>query len=300
MDRMGLERWLCRPVIRQGRNFYISCPFHSEKTPSGCLFIKDQSFHCFGCKKSVTFSELSKFINVGPYPEASYSVDFNDKDNKPDIVVPENLVKTYIKNLELFPNLIDRLIVRVPSIHLIKEYKLGYDVSKGRFTIPIYDTDNICRDIKYIGIPNLQPKQLSYPDSKPQLFNFNRHKDSKIIILSAGEWDVLVMQNMEFPAICSTKGEGSFRDEWVELLKSKKIFILYDQDDAGYMARTKIAEMLYRTSTVLLTNFDIEIGKGGDSSDYYFKHNKRRNDFIKLFQSSYPYEGKHKSIFTFS
>ena len=36
-------------LIRRGRNFVCSCPFHSEKTPSCTIYLDTQSFYCFGC-----------------------------------------------------------------------------------------------------------------------------------------------------------------------------------------------------------------------------------------------------------
>lgn len=36
-------------LIRRGRNYVCSCPFHSEKTPSCTIFTDNQSFYCFGC-----------------------------------------------------------------------------------------------------------------------------------------------------------------------------------------------------------------------------------------------------------
>jgi len=36
-------------LIRSGRNYVCSCPFHSEKTPSCTVFTDNQSFYCFGC-----------------------------------------------------------------------------------------------------------------------------------------------------------------------------------------------------------------------------------------------------------
>ncbi|MCI6560073.1 MAG: DNA primase, partial [Ruminococcus sp.] len=36
-------------LIRRGRNYVCSCPFHSEKTPSCTIYTDTQSFYCFGC-----------------------------------------------------------------------------------------------------------------------------------------------------------------------------------------------------------------------------------------------------------
>lgn len=36
-------------LVKRGRNYVCSCPFHSEKTPSCTIFTDTQSFYCFGC-----------------------------------------------------------------------------------------------------------------------------------------------------------------------------------------------------------------------------------------------------------
>lgn len=36
-------------LIKRGRNYVCSCPFHSEKTPSCTVFMDTQNFYCFGC-----------------------------------------------------------------------------------------------------------------------------------------------------------------------------------------------------------------------------------------------------------
>ncbi len=61
-------------LIRRGRNYVCSCPFHSEKTPSCTVFTDTQSFYCFGCGaggdvitfimkiENLDFSEAVKFL----------------------------------------------------------------------------------------------------------------------------------------------------------------------------------------------------------------------------------------------
>ncbi len=38
--------------IRKGKSFWLSCPFHSEKTPSLKIDTDKQRFYCFGCGAS--------------------------------------------------------------------------------------------------------------------------------------------------------------------------------------------------------------------------------------------------------
>ena len=61
-------------LIRRGRNYVCSCPFHSEKTPSCTIFTDTQNFYCFGCGaggdvitftmkiENLTFSEAVKLL----------------------------------------------------------------------------------------------------------------------------------------------------------------------------------------------------------------------------------------------
>ncbi|MDD7516258.1 DNA primase [Ruminococcus flavefaciens] len=57
-------------MIRRGRNYVCSCPFHSEKTPSCTVFTDTQNFYCFGCGAGgdvITF--IMKIENL-TFPEA--------------------------------------------------------------------------------------------------------------------------------------------------------------------------------------------------------------------------------------
>lgn len=62
-------------LIRRGRNYVCSCPFHSEKTPSCYIYLGDDPhFYCFGCGaggdvitfimkiENLTFSEAVNFL----------------------------------------------------------------------------------------------------------------------------------------------------------------------------------------------------------------------------------------------
>lgn len=40
---------LLRSVRKEGDREWCLCPFHKEKTPSMCIYVKSNKFHCFGC-----------------------------------------------------------------------------------------------------------------------------------------------------------------------------------------------------------------------------------------------------------
>lgn len=35
-----------------GFRSYMCCPFHEEKSPSFCIYLKSNTYHCFGCAKN--------------------------------------------------------------------------------------------------------------------------------------------------------------------------------------------------------------------------------------------------------
>jgi len=51
---------------KRGRNYFATCPFHAEKTPSFCLYPETNSFFCFGCNQNgdvITFVMLLNNFN---------------------------------------------------------------------------------------------------------------------------------------------------------------------------------------------------------------------------------------------
>ena len=58
------------PLKQKGRDFWVCCPFHSEKTPSCKIDPVRQTFHCFGCGESGdVFSYVMKMEDL-TFPEA--------------------------------------------------------------------------------------------------------------------------------------------------------------------------------------------------------------------------------------
>ncbi|MDD6279585.1 MAG: DNA primase [Oscillospiraceae bacterium] len=78
-------------LVRRGRNYVCSCPFHSEKTPSCTIFTDTQSFYCFGCGaggdvitfimkiENLSFSESVKLLAQRSGIEVP---EYNQKDTK--------------------------------------------------------------------------------------------------------------------------------------------------------------------------------------------------------------------------
>lgn len=57
-------------LVRRGRNYVCSCPFHSEKTPSCTIFTDTQNFYCFGCGSGGDVITFTMKIENLTFPEA--------------------------------------------------------------------------------------------------------------------------------------------------------------------------------------------------------------------------------------
>ena len=55
---------------KHGKNYFASCPFHTEKTPSFCIYPESNSFYCYGCNQSGDVITYAMIINNLNFKEA--------------------------------------------------------------------------------------------------------------------------------------------------------------------------------------------------------------------------------------
>ena len=55
---------------KRGKNYFSLCPFHTEKTPSFCIYPETNSFVCFGCNQSGDVITYVMLINNFNFKEA--------------------------------------------------------------------------------------------------------------------------------------------------------------------------------------------------------------------------------------
>ena len=123
----------------------------------------------------------------------------------------------------------------------------GIDWNGTHIVIPIKDIDGAVIFNKYrrdpFG-PTDQPKYKYEAGSTAHLFNAHKIKDRHSIIICEGEMDALRLETAGYIAVTSTGGAGTFKDEWIELLKGKDLYICYDNDDAGIKGAVKLLTKL--------------------------------------------------------
>jgi hypothetical protein len=160
----------------------------------------------------------------------------------------------------------------------IDDFELGYGEFYGKswITIPVRDAYGTVQFMKLRQDPFLPSGSAKYMSTGGEAAIFNaeilKEKPDQLVICE-GEFDCLVLRAYGIPAISSTAGARTFKDEWIEQLSFvRHLYICFDNDEAGYQGANelieKLSEALPSTSVLQITLPD-EVGEHGDITDYF-------------------------------
>jgi len=187
------------------------------------------------------------------------------------------------------------LVARGVSNELIDEYKLGWGKFYGQqwITIPIKDSDGNYTFFKLRQDPTQGNDKITYPNGiEAQIYDWTElNNDQESIMICEGELDRLALLSKGIPAITSTHGAMTFKQEWADKVskKYKKVYICLDNDETGKKGSMKIAKMLENSDCeVFIVSLPDEIGPGGDITDYLTKLNGNIDDLFYKYTKEYP------------
>ena len=206
--------------------------------------------------------------------------------------MPASLDKQAVMYHDTMPNDIreylhnDRLITNGD----IDDYQLGYMEQRGKrwITIPVTDRTGSVLFLKLRQDPlnptDGQPKYMS-TGGEANMFNaqvLNGKPDA--LVICEGELDCLVLHGMGIPAVCSTAGAATFKDEWITQLDFvRDFYVLMDNDDAGSAGADSLITKLsaaHLNSSVLRVTLPPEVGEHGDVTDFFKKQLGRPKDIF--------------------
>jgi len=149
--------------------------------------------------------------------------------------------------------------------------------------IPIKDAEGEdlfikSRNLNYVK-DGEEPKYKNSTGSTATLFNLHAVKESKNIVLAEGEADTIKLMQEGFSAVSSTGGAGTFPPHFIEALKDKKIWIAYDNDEAGKKGIKKVLELLPDARIISLPE------GSKDVCEYFQNHSK--TDFLQLMRLAF-------------
>lgn len=221
-----------------------------------CPFCEDDKWHFYmDPEKSVYFCHKCNAKGNGYELRRR----FNDLDN-PDLVSfkqaigakepkkppPDKAVQYHTALME-HQKAFDYLIGRGLNLETITHFKIGYGKAgdKEWITIPYFE-GGVLINIKYRTLPPLPKEFKRFKDAKSALFNRDCLKGSDEVIITEGEFDVIsCWQNGYTNAVTGSNGCSSFDPEWIDALNDvKKIYLWYDNDEAGRKASDELAARL--------------------------------------------------------
>ncbi len=163
---------------------------------------------------------------------------------------------------------------RAISDHILDTFGIMYDGE--RLVIPVHDEQNRVLFYKYRRNPfsDKGPKYSYDSGSSMQLYGIQFLSNTHTVFICEGELDVLAMKTQGYIAVSTTGGSGSFNEEWSKYFINKKVFIIYDNDDAGIKGAIKVQQKIQWADIIWLPD------RGGvnDITDYFVMG----KDFMKL------------------
>jgi len=185
--------------------------------------------------------------------------------------LPER-IRTYL-NKRCLPNAI------------IDKFKIGWNGSA--ITIPIYNKKSEYIFFKYRKEPDdVSDKPKSWYDrgAEVSLYGWeNLTGDKPLIVICEGEFDRLVLEANNIPAVTSTGGVSSFKDEWLSCLKDiSNLYVCFDSDGAGLTGARKLIEKLPHARFVSLSG----LPEGKKDITDFFMLGKTQSDFNRLLKES--------------
>ena len=111
-----------------------------------------------------------------------------------------------------------------------------------------------------------KPKYLYDSGGKVTLYGANHlTNEHTTVVITEGELDTLVLWSARIAAVSSTGGAMSFQSDWVTHLQDKRVYVCFDNDQAGADGMVKVLEHLPEAYVVFIPT---NIPGVKDISDY--------------------------------
>lgn len=277
-------------------NSNVACPFSSDHAngtdskPSFSININEKGgCHCFSCGRkigSIIHYEKTTAGNdvVDDETAASriYSRYVRPVMASPDGVAAE--ITPWDVALKSVPKVFGSLQTELAiSPETIQRFDLGWEPTKKRITIPVFDSFNQLLNVRFYRLPSMRqdpkfPKLLNadgygspaqlFP--APQLLSLcsGKHRPP-IVYWFSGERDTLKAWDDGIPSFCYTTGENVCKPEWATEIEQfhATVGIVADNDEPGRKGAAKRLEML-KAAGITAFILDLEGDKIKDYSDY--------------------------------
>jgi len=297
-----------RDTGEETQEWNMHCPLHEDVKRSASINIDKGVWYCFSCDGSGQVAKLVTERANWVAPEISRGGSGNGRvhvtrSTKPTEDLSEVKVQSWHSTLMSSEAELDFIVTeRGIMTDTVKRFELGWDKSRGVFTIPVRGLNNELLNVRrYNPYPPPEMRKIwgVSGHNKPVLYPLSVLKeDPEFIVIGEGEWDVLLTIQNGFPAITRTAGADVWRGEWSELFADKTIYLGHDADAKGQIGNRRVARALAKVADIRILRLPYKIVKkhGKDLTDFWKEHD--RADFEELLRDAEPWQSDNgrKSI----
>ncbi|NDG52834.1 MAG: hypothetical protein EBY39_07410 [Flavobacteriia bacterium] len=269
----------------------VNCPFphhaggveYFETIPSAHINVEKNVFHCKVCGQQHSEPSFAKELLGISYAAAIKLVKHLESD-----VIPDrwSLARNALQESVPMKNLIKRLHI---SERTTAQLQLG--LHNEGIGFPVYVFGQLM-DIR-VYKPGQTPKVKSRFGTRVGYFvpDVAKMRDARTVLICAGEKDMAIARTLGFEAYSITGGEPMLPRDFGFAFRNKKVYIIYDNDDAGIDSAKKLGSFVHENGGVphlVFGHHKVATGKGEDLWDYLVKYKKTKEDLQMLIAETEP------------
>lgn len=158
----------------------------------------------------------------------------------------------------------------------------GHDFLHGAITIPYH----VQGSVSQIRGKKIGGKYLTPPGQQARLFNSDATWQAKSVILTEGEFDALVVEQMGYHA-AGVPGAISWQDGWNNYFEhAAKVYVVFDNDSAGERGAEKVAGSLGAKARVVRMPEHADGDPKNDPTEWIVKQRHTKEEFQHLLVAS--------------
>lgn len=283
-----------------------SCPFHQEKTPSFSVNGEKQLYFCYGCHAGGSVIDFASDYNKISFPEAVEKLATEYKIPRSRVPVLVRIAKKYIKKniaketikMEYINNpmlsydkadIVEWIKEGIPQV-IIDKFEVRYDRHNDNIVFPILDSEGKIISIKARTlIAGKKPKYYYYTKIGTVNFLYGYYQNQKAIaeknemIIFEGEKSVMKAESYGyFNSVASMTDRIANSIENIILAPSKDIVIAWDKGvsatqikkEVSLLKKYKNVYILQDTKNLLMPK-DAPVDQGKEVFDYLYSQKER-------------------------
>lgn len=293
-------------------DFIAFCPAHEDpgtsKSPSALINFTPNNpnsfpngiISCFKCgfkgpnvnldnAVEVYLGRVKAGVQFGRYVRKEHSRGFKTTMGKtqklPSVRTRREFVKALLEDDEKLRSFRER---RGLTEETIRKWRIGYIYTRNAYCYPA-EKDGKVYAIRLYRPDSLDRKYSWYNsegDRDPELMGIEELADEPVVIITEGEFDMMLARQDGLPALTHTAGAGRWDPAWSEWFRDKVVYVAYDADAAGRKGRVKVAQALKSVArAVYYIDYPNPDGKTGtDYTDYRIRDKFVKKDFEDLME----------------